>query len=168
MATKSIELSIPKPCHEKWDQMDHTEKGAFCKVCTKEVMDFTHKSDREIMEYFEKVQDKTCGRFRDDQLQQQITEYTQTTTHSGWKVFLLSIISLPGIRTEASDTAVRKDSSSATIAQNRKPSATSTLTGEAAPICVKMGDTIVNPAPKDTIVHHKISVHPIMGKVMIK
>lgn len=39
---------IPKPCHEDWDQMSPTEKGAFCGSCKKEVLDFTDSSNSDI------------------------------------------------------------------------------------------------------------------------
>jgi hypothetical protein len=62
-------LSIPKPCHENWDEMSSREQGAFCKVCAKTVIDFTSLSDDEVKNYFLRNRNqKTCGRFRDDQL----------------------------------------------------------------------------------------------------
>lgn len=39
---------IEKPCSEDWNKMSHNEKGAFCKLCTKQVHDFSKKSANEI------------------------------------------------------------------------------------------------------------------------
>jgi hypothetical protein len=62
-------ISIPKPCHEKWNQMSPNEQGAFCKVCSKTVVDFTILNDDEVKNYFlSNHGQKTCGRFRNDQL----------------------------------------------------------------------------------------------------
>jgi hypothetical protein len=41
-------------CSENWDKMNPTEKGKFCKVCTKEVIDFTVLSKDEIVAVFKK------------------------------------------------------------------------------------------------------------------
>ncbi|EDM43528.1 hypothetical protein SCB49_00725 [unidentified eubacterium SCB49] len=48
---KAIKISIPEPCHEDWNKMTTTERGAFCKVCTKEVIDFTKKIDEDIVKH---------------------------------------------------------------------------------------------------------------------
>jgi hypothetical protein len=41
-------------CAENWDKMNPTEKGKFCEVCTKEVIDFTTLSKNEIIAVFKK------------------------------------------------------------------------------------------------------------------
>jgi hypothetical protein len=41
-------------CAENWDKMSPTEKGKFCEVCTKEVIDFTTLSKNEIIAVFKK------------------------------------------------------------------------------------------------------------------
>ena len=62
-------LSIPKPCHENWNEMSPREQGAFCTVCAKTVVDFTKLSNEEIKNFFLRHQgQKTCGRFTNDQL----------------------------------------------------------------------------------------------------
>lgn len=69
--TTRIKLTIPEPCHERWDQMTPTEKGAFCQSCEKEVMDFSGLQREDIAYYFKyKNTGKTCGRFKPEQLQQ--------------------------------------------------------------------------------------------------
>lgn len=65
---KKINLSIPKPCHESWNQMTQVEKGKFCASCQKTVVDFTNMSDRQLAEFFKKSIGSTCGRFQADQL----------------------------------------------------------------------------------------------------
>lgn len=61
-------IYIPEPCHESWRAMSPSEKGKFCKVCTKEVVDFTNKSKEDIFEHLAKADGKTCGRFTLNQL----------------------------------------------------------------------------------------------------
>ncbi|MCW4467579.1 carboxypeptidase-like regulatory domain-containing protein [Flavobacterium sp. MFBS3-15] len=64
---KTIQLSIPEPCHENWDAMTPADKGRFCASCQKNVIDFTRSSDREILEAL-KSGGQACGRFRASQL----------------------------------------------------------------------------------------------------
>ncbi|WET50635.1 hypothetical protein PYS58_05760 [Chryseobacterium indologenes] len=63
-----MKITIPKPCHENWDNMTPDEKGKFCSVCSKTVHDFTGFSDEELINTFNSDKD-ICGRFREDQLE---------------------------------------------------------------------------------------------------
>ena len=69
---KVIKVSIPEPCHEDWSKMSQTEKGAFCQVCTKEVIDFTIVIDEDIVKHVLK-NDNACGRFSKTQLDRNLT-----------------------------------------------------------------------------------------------
>ena len=69
---KKLNLSIPTPCHENWDQMSQAEKGKFCGACQKTVVDFTTMSDRQLVDFFKKPKENVCGRFNDDQLDREI------------------------------------------------------------------------------------------------
>ena len=68
---KSITISIPEPCHENWQIMTPTEKGKFCQVCTKEVIDFTEKADEDLVKILSKGK-STCGRFKKSQLNREV------------------------------------------------------------------------------------------------
>ncbi|ALR31316.1 hypothetical protein ATE47_12640 [Chryseobacterium sp. IHB B 17019] len=62
-------IQIPEPCSENWDMMSPQEKGRFCSVCSKCVIDFTEKQPQEIQEIIEEKKDeRICGRFYDHQL----------------------------------------------------------------------------------------------------
>lgn len=43
----SVKVSIPKPCYENWNSMSIDEKGRFCSVCAKTVIDFTKMNAEE-------------------------------------------------------------------------------------------------------------------------
>lgn len=43
-----FQIQIPDPCNEDWDKMTPSKKGAFCKVCSKEVFDFTKSTHSDI------------------------------------------------------------------------------------------------------------------------
>ncbi len=68
---KSIIIRIPMPCHEDWAKMTATEKGKFCSVCTKEVFDFTSKTDEELVKILTKNKN-ACGRVKKSQLNREV------------------------------------------------------------------------------------------------
>jgi len=68
---KSIKLHIAEPCHENWDKMSTVEKGRHCNVCSKNVIDFTDKSDEEIYRHVTQ-HSNICGRFQKTQLNREI------------------------------------------------------------------------------------------------
>ena len=62
-------VHIPYPCSENWELMSPQEKGRFCSVCSKCVIDFTEKQPEEIQQIFvERKDESICGRFYNHQL----------------------------------------------------------------------------------------------------
>lgn len=55
-------MTIPKPCSEHWDAMDEVERGKYCSVCEKVVVDFSTANKQDIITYI-KSGEKICGRF---------------------------------------------------------------------------------------------------------
>ena len=97
MSRTSIHISIPTPCHESWDSMDTTERGAFCHSCQKEVIDFSAMTDREVIEFLEKH--KTgCGRFRADQLDTKLTIPRLDNGVFRWRALFLGLGSLISVK----------------------------------------------------------------------
>jgi hypothetical protein len=66
--TKDLQLGIPKPCSENWNQMSPEANGRFCSSCQKTVLDFTAMADSEILQWIANHHGSACGRFRPDQL----------------------------------------------------------------------------------------------------
>ena len=70
---KKLQLQIPEPCHEDWNNMIPGDKGRFCDSCQKTVHDFTSMSDAQLVAYFKKPSTGSlCGRFLDEQLDRSI------------------------------------------------------------------------------------------------
>jgi hypothetical protein len=65
---EKIYLQIAEPCHENWDIMSPVQQGRYCNSCCKQVVDFTQKSDKQILQILTKAAGNTCGRFNNDQL----------------------------------------------------------------------------------------------------
>lgn len=65
---KTIQITVPKPCHETWSSFTKTSNGGICSSCQREVIDFTAWSDERVKLYFKHASSYTCGRFRPDQL----------------------------------------------------------------------------------------------------
>jgi hypothetical protein len=94
MKNTAIQISIPQPCHEDWLGMTPADKGRFCDKCMKNVMDFTAKTDREILDAYAKDQ-KLCGRFKSDQLNRDIAVVEKKSTV--WLATTSAIMTIVGV-----------------------------------------------------------------------
>lgn len=82
---KKMRISIENPCHEDWQTMTPETQGRFCGACEKTVVDFTTMSDAEILQYFSKPSvEKTCGRFRAEQLSESGTSKPNIPSERNW------------------------------------------------------------------------------------
>lgn len=61
------QLHIPKPCHENWNNMTPTEKGAICSACQKDVIDYSQATPLQLRNVL-KHKSGVCGRFKPEQL----------------------------------------------------------------------------------------------------
>lgn len=62
MKKKSYILKIENPCSQDWTLMTANEAGRFCSHCSKTVVDFTHLSDQQIIEFLQKSATIPCMR----------------------------------------------------------------------------------------------------------
>lgn len=69
---KYLQLQVPQGCNEDWNAMLPDKNGKFCLSCQKQVIDFTKMSDRELVAFFKKRKQNTCGRFSAEQLNRDI------------------------------------------------------------------------------------------------
>ncbi len=88
---KQIHIQIPKPCHEKWSEMTATEQGAFCKVCSKNVTDFSRKTENEIYEIITGSMGQVCGRFNTFQLNHPIRKTELKNGFLNWRAIAAGV-----------------------------------------------------------------------------
>lgn len=124
MKNNKINIYIPEPCQENWQEMKGTEDYRFCNSCEKSVFDFTASSDREISQAFEKNK-HLCGRFLNSQLERDLILPHQKksiwfTTTSAIITFIAlgthKIVAQENIRIEQTDKRfVNQDSINTTV-----------------------------------------------------
>jgi Carboxypeptidase regulatory-like domain len=69
---RPIQINIPQPCSQSWEEMKPCDNGRFCAHCRKTVIDFTTWSDAALFDFFAKNRERVCGRFCDTQLNREI------------------------------------------------------------------------------------------------
>ncbi len=152
---KAIQLTVAEPCHENWDKMTPDQQGRFCGSCQKQVVDFTHMSDRELAQFFKKPSTgSVCGRFMDDQLERDILIPKRRLP---WIKYLLQIflpvffVSKAGAQKTMGKPAARpvKDTSKVTIVPDNRVLGKVARGMDIRPVCTDqliplMGDTIIN------------------------
>jgi len=69
-----IKITIPQPCNANWQEMSPRHNGRHCSLCDKTVVDFSDLTSEEITAYLQQHRgEKTCGRFRQQQLQKPVS-----------------------------------------------------------------------------------------------
>lgn len=68
MKKEKILLTIPEPCHEKWNAMTPNEQGRFCNQCSKTIIDFTKLNDQQIIRLIKKTTSGVCAHVNSSQL----------------------------------------------------------------------------------------------------
>ena len=97
----NLNLEIPKPCFEQWENFTPTQNGGYCGSCFKTVVDFTKMSDDEIVRFFKDKPTHACGRFRADQLKAYAHTYPTKVRpgamllKAGFMSLLFAVISKP-------------------------------------------------------------------------
>jgi len=89
-------ITIPKPCHEGWENMLPNQQGRHCNACAKTVIDFTGMSDAAVKEFFiAKKEEQVCGRFKDEQLHRIVVDLPENILYIAmplWKKFLAACL----------------------------------------------------------------------------
>jgi hypothetical protein len=93
MQMKTYSLTIPKPCHQGWDDMIPNDEGRHCLACAKTVIDFSVMTDAAVQQYFLNGGGQpVCGRFKNTQLERiriHVPGYFFQKRTAIWKKFLV-------------------------------------------------------------------------------
>jgi hypothetical protein len=92
-----IQISIPEPCHEGWQNMTPVEKGRFCASCQKRVFDFTYLSDNEIIKVVTK-NDNLCARIDVSNLNRNLIKTKTKSNYFGY--FATTVLAFFGLGIE--------------------------------------------------------------------
>ena len=95
---QKIQIAIPEPCHEGWQNMSPVEKGRFCSSCQKTVLDFSILSDNEIIKLVSKDAN-LCGRINVSQLNRNLIATQRKSNYFGY--FATSVLAFLGLGTES-------------------------------------------------------------------
>lgn len=89
----NIQLAIPQPCHENWDQMTLAQQGRFCNACATTVTDFTNMSDVDLINFFKnKVSGDYCGRVLPLQLDRDLQTVISRKIPFGYAILIFLVI----------------------------------------------------------------------------
>lgn len=97
-------VEIAKPCLVNLDSVVPDEKGQFCSVCQKSVVDFTQKSPEQITSYLkENRAQKPCGTFnrwdvRSDSKTDKLILYLQNKRLKFLTVLITGVLIITGCR----------------------------------------------------------------------
>lgn len=69
---QSIQINIPNPCSQNWDEMAPSGNGRHCAHCSTTVIDFTTWTDADLYKFFAKRNGHVCGRYLSTQLNRPI------------------------------------------------------------------------------------------------
>jgi len=92
-------LTIPQPCSESWAAMSPTAAGRHCAACSKTVVDFTLKTDAEILAYLAgAAAGRTCGHFAAGQLERPLQRAVPVAPAARWRAWLAAIVAVWAVR----------------------------------------------------------------------
>ncbi|GAA4503022.1 hypothetical protein GCM10023172_27200 [Hymenobacter ginsengisoli] len=94
MPQRATLVRIPQPCPESWDAMAPAATGRHCAACQKTVVDFTKKTDAEILMALHHAAGQTCGRLRPDQLERPLVP---AAAPGRWRSWLGAVLALGGM-----------------------------------------------------------------------
>lgn len=96
----AIQLSIPEPCAQDWNEMQPVTGGRHCASCKNVVMDFSRMTDAQLLDYFREFNGAACGRFREEQLER-VIQAVSLPRSSWWAKVAAGILLAVGLSKDA-------------------------------------------------------------------
>ncbi|UOQ73223.1 hypothetical protein [Hymenobacter cellulosilyticus] len=102
MHTSAVSRRIAEPCSQSWAAMTPQGPGRRCAACEKVVIDFTQKTDAEILAVLRAAVGgkQTCGRFGASQLNRPL-QLPAPPRAAWWQTAVAATVALLGLRTLA-------------------------------------------------------------------
>ena len=95
----AITLQIAQPCSESWATMTPAGPGRHCAACQKTVVDFTQKTDAEILAILASaLGGETCGHFGADQLNRPLVPAVRPAARHRWPAWVAMVLAAWGLR----------------------------------------------------------------------
>jgi len=69
---KSLQLVLSKPCTQQWSEIERADGNHHCSRCSKNIVDLTTKTDKELIQFFKNKNDHICGRLLESQLNREL------------------------------------------------------------------------------------------------
>ncbi|MCB2406414.1 carboxypeptidase-like regulatory domain-containing protein [Hymenobacter lucidus] len=98
MRKSPVTLRIAEPCAQSWADMTPQGAGRHCAACQKVVIDFTQKTDAEILAVLAAATGQTCGRFGASQLDRAL-QLPLAPRAAWWQTAVAATVALLGFRT---------------------------------------------------------------------
>lgn len=92
-----MKIILQKPCTLSWENMQAHPEGKFCLSCAKQVIDFTHMNDTEILKTLQEKPNGICGRLYKHQLNRPLYRYTTPRQAPALKKILAGVVLFTGI-----------------------------------------------------------------------
>ncbi|PJJ52826.1 carboxypeptidase-like protein [Hymenobacter chitinivorans DSM 11115] len=101
MRPSAVSLRISEPCAQPWALMTPQGAGRHCAACQKVVIDFTQKTDAEILAVLAATAGQACGRFGGSQLNRPLQPLVVAPPRAGgwWRPAVAATVALLGFRT---------------------------------------------------------------------
>ncbi len=128
-----IQIDIPRPCSQDWDEMTPQGQGRHCDSCNKTVIDFSSWSDTELFSFFNKNTAPVCGRYLESQLRRPIVIPYQPHSRLYRMAVAMGLTLLfvhgPEVRAQSRPPIVATDSLISELKGNKTDSSTSEIRG---------------------------------------
>lgn len=87
-----LTIAVPQPCAEKWAAMTPAAQGRHCAACAKTVVDFSRMTDAQVIAHLNQASNKTCGRFRPEQLSRPLRLPPAAPVSQRWAAAVLAVL----------------------------------------------------------------------------
>ena len=131
---RPITLLLSTPCTESWNAMTPAAGGRHCAACAKTVVDFSQKTDAEILRYLAHAsQANVCGRLRPDQVGRTLAAGARPPLAGRWPGWLGALLAAASLAPLIAEQAAGQPLALAAPSPGLAPVAATQPTAEALP-----------------------------------